>query len=51
MSLPISDVVEKGGQFHDEQIGTFGLANDTQALFDVHPHNIFLVKISKWLSL
>jgi len=31
--------------------GRFALGNDSQALFDVHPHNIFLLKVSKWISL
>jgi hypothetical protein len=31
--------------------GRFALGNDSRALFDVHPHNIFLLKLSKWISL
>jgi hypothetical protein len=31
--------------------GTFDFNDDMQNLFDVHPHNIFLVKVSKWFSL
>jgi hypothetical protein len=31
--------------------GRFALNNDSRALFDVHPHNIFLLKLSKWISL
>jgi hypothetical protein len=31
--------------------GRFALDNDVNSLFDVHPHNVFLVKLSKWFSL
>jgi len=31
--------------------GRFSLGNDVNSLFDVHPHNVFLVKLSKWFSL
>ncbi len=30
---------------------SFNAGNDMNGLFDVHPHNVFLVKINKWLSL
>jgi hypothetical protein len=31
--------------------GDFALGRDARGLFDNHPHNVFLVKISKWFSL
>ncbi len=31
--------------------GRFALGDDLDALFGVHPRNVFLVKVSKWLSL
>lgn len=34
-----------------EPRGNFALGNDVGGLFDVHPHNIFLLKVSKWVSL
>ena len=33
------------------QNGRFEISNDAGALFDVHPYNIFLLKVSKWISL
>jgi hypothetical protein len=40
-------------QARDDRVqnGRFALGNDVEGLFDVHPHNIFLVKVSKWFSL
>ena len=38
---------------HDEevdQIGTFGLGRDTDALLDIRPDNIFQLKVSYWLN-
>ena len=31
--------------------GRFSYSNDMDALFDVHPHDVFLVKLVKWFSL
>ena len=31
--------------------GRFSIKDDVDALFDVHPHNIFLIKVSRWFSL
>jgi len=31
--------------------GRFELSNDAGGLFDMHPYNIFLLKVSKWISL
>jgi hypothetical protein len=31
--------------------GTFDVGNDLDALFDVHPHDVFLVKINRWIDL
>jgi len=31
--------------------GAFSARDDLDALFDVHPHNVFLIKVSKWLSI
>ncbi len=31
--------------------GTFDLGNDLDSLFDVHPHNVLLLKVNKWFSL
>ena len=31
--------------------GSLHLDDDMRALFDVHPHNVFLIKINKWFSL
>jgi hypothetical protein len=31
--------------------GRFDLADDVDALFGVHPHDVFLVKINRWFSL
>ena len=31
--------------------GNLSVGDDMHALFDVHPHNVFLVKLSKWFSL
>jgi len=31
--------------------GRFSYRDDLRDLFDVHPHDVFLIKISKWLSL
>jgi hypothetical protein len=31
--------------------GTFSVHNDLGGLFDVHPHNVFLIKVNKWFSL
>jgi hypothetical protein len=32
-------------------MGSFRYGNDMDALFDVHPHDVFLVKVVKWFSL
>ncbi len=32
-------------------IGEFSFSNDLEELFDVHPNNIFLIKVSRWFSL
>ncbi|HMB69029.1 MAG TPA: DUF5916 domain-containing protein [bacterium] len=31
--------------------GRFNLNDDVDALFDVHPHDVFLIKINRWFSL
>jgi hypothetical protein len=31
--------------------GTFEVRNDLDSLFDVHPHNVFLIKINRWFDL
>jgi hypothetical protein len=31
--------------------GTFDARDDMNALFDVHPHDIFLIKINRWFDL
>lgn len=31
--------------------GSFALGDDLDGLFDVHPHNVFLIKINRWLNL
>ena len=31
--------------------GTFSVHHDLGGLFDVHPHNVFLLKVNKWFSL
>lgn len=31
--------------------GEFSIRHDMNDLFDVHPHNVFLIKINKWFSL
>jgi hypothetical protein len=31
--------------------GRFAAGEDLEELFDTHPHNVFLVKVSKWFSL
>ncbi|MCK4415166.1 MAG: carbohydrate binding family 9 domain-containing protein [Candidatus Eisenbacteria sp.] len=30
--------------------GDFMLRGDTQDLFDIHPHNVFLIKVSRWFT-
>jgi hypothetical protein len=37
-----SDEVPRGG---------FALDNDVRGLFDVHPHDVFLLKVSRWFAL
>ena len=32
-------------------MGEFDVGTDINELFDVHPHNVFLVKFSKWFSM
>jgi hypothetical protein len=34
-----------------ESAGRFDLRDDMRALFDVHPHNVFLVKLDHWINL
>ncbi len=34
-----------------QSMGSFDIDRDMSGLFDVHPHNIFLVKLVKWFSL
>ena len=35
----------------DEAIGNFSFRNDMRDLFNVHPHDVFLVKLNRWFSL
>lgn len=35
----------------DEATGNFSFRNDMRELFDVYPHNVFLIKINRWFSL
>ena len=32
-------------------VGNFNMKNDMRDLFAIYPHNIFLIKLSKWFSL
>ncbi len=38
-------------RFHYDQHGEFALGNDMSELFDVEPHNVFLLKINRWINL
>jgi hypothetical protein len=38
-------------RFHYDQRGEFALGNDMSELFDVEPHNVFLLKINRWINL
>ncbi len=38
-------------RFGYEPDGSFDLTGDVDALFDVHPHNVFLIKMNRWFSL
>ena len=31
--------------------GSFALDNDVRGLFDVHPHDVFLIKVTRWFTL
>jgi hypothetical protein len=31
--------------------GDFAVGGDLEDLFDVHPHNVFLLKINRWLNI
>lgn len=43
-------VVWSQGRDHFVERGDFDLGDDVDALFDVHPRNVFMVKVSYWLS-
>jgi hypothetical protein len=44
-------VVWSQARFGYEPDGGFALGPDLDALFDVHPHNVFLIKMNRWFSL
>ena len=33
------------------ETGSFDVRNDLDALFNTHPHNVFLLKINRWFSI
>jgi len=35
----------------EESMGDFSFRNDMRGLFQVHPHNVFLIKVNRWFSL
>ncbi|MBL7074591.1 carbohydrate binding family 9 domain-containing protein [candidate division KSB1 bacterium] len=39
------------GRTVEESIGDFSFRNDIQDLFDIYPHNVFLIKLNHWFSL
>ena len=39
------------GRTEDKSSGDFSARNDLQELFDIYPHNVFLIKFSHWFSL
>jgi len=51
--LPGSTVyfVWSQGRTSSDSNGIFAYGNDMKDLFDVHPHNVFLIKLSYWFSL
>jgi len=44
-------VVWSQSRFGFSPSGRFDLNDDVDALFDVHPHDVFLVKINRWFTL
>jgi hypothetical protein len=34
----------------DGETGDFAFGKDVHGLFSVHPHNVFLVKLSRWFT-
>lgn len=38
------------GRLGDSPLGELELADDLEALFDLHPRNTFLIKVSRWFS-
>jgi hypothetical protein len=44
-------VVWSQSRFGFSPDGSFNVRDDMNALFDVHPHNVFLIKVNRWINL
>jgi hypothetical protein len=44
-------VVWSQARFGFQPDGAFDVGSDLDALFDVHPHDVFLIKINRWIDL